>query len=294
MRNFNHYVGIDWSGAKAPKITNAIAVARCHRGKTAPTLIACPTSREAVAEWIIAQAQSDQRTLIGIDCNFGYAEAVGLIQFGHHYNYRDLWGAVNRSSHDQNNFFAGGYWQNNPHFWTQGKKPDGFAMPQRLTEKACGQAGFGWPESPFKLIGAKQVGKGGLAGMRMAIYLKETLGARIAFWPFESDCDYDAATIVMTEIYPRQFIRRAHMGHKKIRTSDALSECLNQMGSQPYTDGAITDHITDALISAAGLRHLCGQDKLIPNHISQPVGLSPELAAREGWIFGIEGITKPC
>ena len=181
VKNFDQFIAIDWTGARNPVVSKAIAVAVCQKNKTAPEILEGQWSRRRVADMIVELAQQSSRILIGIDCNFGYAQQTGLRQFGPDYDYSDLWQAVDESSHAEENYFAGPYWQGHPDiFWMSGKMPPGFTMPRRVTEQLCGQAGYGWPESPFKLIGAKQVGKGGLAGMRMAYDLKRRCGDKIA------------------------------------------------------------------------------------------------------------------
>lgn len=290
MKNYELFCGIDWSGAKSPVKTKSIAVSLAWPGSEAPHASGKIWSREMVADWLVAMAGKGKRMLVGIDCNFGYAQEVGIRQFGPDYDYRDLWQAVEVANQNEPNYFAGGYWQHPDcaqYFWTDGKMPDGFTMPRRLTETACGQAHYGWPESPFKLIGAKQVGKGGLAGMRMALDLKERLGSAIAIWPFERDTD--DAVIVMSEIYPRQFLRRAGHGNAKVRTMAELNAALTAQGSdEAEVKGAdITDHDADALISAAGLRFLCGSGKTVPDNIANPPMLDDVAASREGWIFGV-------
>jgi len=42
------------------------------------------------------------------------------------------------------------------------------------------------------------------------------------------------------------------------------------------------DHLGDAMISAAGLRALAGDPA-----VWSPRGLEPDMARREGWIFGV-------
>lgn len=267
-------------------------MAVCDAGTHAPTLIPGPWSRKKVAQWIIDHAKTAKRTLIGIDCNFGYAQSIGEQQFGPNYTYLDLWNAVEAANQNEPNFFAGGYWQHPHHqkyFWTQGTMPKDFAMPKRLTETVCGECGYGWPESPFKLIGAKQVGKGGLAGMRMAHYLRKHLGYRLSMWPFEDNIDQ--AHIVMTEIYPRQFLKRIGHGNEKIRTVSDLNTALIKLDSKPAQNSMdVSDHDTDALVSAAGLRKLCGPDSLVPENIAWPSMLDQMRARTEGWIFGVGDI----
>jgi hypothetical protein len=289
MKNFDQFVGIDWSGAKAPIKTKSIAVATCPQGQLAPTLHEKIRSRTAVAEWMESLIKEDKRTLIGIDCNFGYAAQVVKKQLGIKANAYDLWAEVERVNEGELNFFAGQFWSHKKYasdFWTQGKMPDEFTMPKRVTEVICTENGYGRPESPFKLIGAKQVGKGGLAGMLLAHYLKKNFGKKIAIWPF--DTHYNEANVVMTEIYPRQFLMRVGHGTTKVRDQETLNSILPFFGSQKIREEQnITDHDTDALVSAAGLRYLCGMKANVPPQIAKPAKMTPNARLCEGWIFGV-------
>lgn len=288
MKNFDTFMGIDWSGAKSPIMTKAIAVAECKQGDAPPRLVPGPWSRTKVYDYIGRLLSTDTRRLIGIDANFGYAQETGLSQFGQNYDYRDLWHAVESANLKNDNFFAEGFWQKYPqYFWTGGPKPAHISLPKRLTEITCGQAGYGWPESPFKLLGPKQVGKGGLAAMRMAHHLKKAHGDKICIWPFEQEIA-DSAQIVITEIYPRQFLRRSAHGNAKVQTLEELNQALSKLGcKKPYNADEFNDHDADALVSAAGLRMLCGKNKTIPGTIANPEILDKESAKREGWIFGV-------
>ncbi|MFK7839814.1 MAG: hypothetical protein AB8B83_05730 [Bdellovibrionales bacterium] len=310
MKNFETYVGIDWSGAKSPIKTPSIAVAMCQQGKCAPQLLYPPHkenaqnrnpqnrnknnrnknnrnnwSRNNVFQWI---QSLEHRTLIGIDANFGYSEIIGQKQFGNNYDYNDLWCAVERESKRCANFFAGGYWQSNcEFFWTQGKMPPNMQFPKRQTEIICRERGFGHPESPFKLIGAKQVGKGGLSAMRMAYALKEKMGNEICIWPFEQDIA-NSAKIVITEIFPRQFLMRSGHGITKVKTIEELNNTLIKLDCKnKYDTNCFNDHDADAIVSAAGLRMLCGTEKNIPKSISHPKSINSSAIKREGWIFGV-------
>jgi hypothetical protein len=288
MINFDRYIGIDWTGAKTPILNNSIAVAECLKGQKSPHLIKGPWSRDKVARFIETKLEVSDRTLIGIDCNFGYAASILHEQLGQDSTAFDLWHKVNSLNVDQPNFFAGKFWSHHEfrkYFWTEGKMPVGFAMPRRVTEQVCGESGHGWPESPFKMIGAKQVGKGGLAGMRLAHNLKLKHGDKIAIWPFDPPLLWNKARIIITEIYPRQFIRRAGYGHKKLRHIGELNSALATLGSSPVKNMIITDHDTDALIAAAGLRYLCGAADNIPDALANPPAKRETLAC-EGWIFG--------
>lgn len=290
MQNFDQFIGVDWSGAKAPIKTKSIAVASVSKDKDDLTLYQNIRSRRAVAEFIGDVIESETRTLIGIDCNFGYAAETLRKQINFKAAAPDLWAKVDAVNTESPNFFAGNFWTHpkfKEDFWTEGKMPIGFKMPKRTTEVICANNGYGHPESPFKLIGAKQVGKGGLAGMRMVHYLQDKYDDKIAVWPFNDDKSCDAAKVILAEIYPRQFIMRAGMGTQKIRNKGDLEQILKFYGMTNGNYKNFTDHDTDALVSAAGLRYLCGMKQEIPNAISNPPQMTKIAQFCEGWIFGV-------
>jgi hypothetical protein len=296
MKNFDQFIAIDWSGAKSPVNTRAIAMAKCDRNASRVDLINGPWSRQKIADYIDELVTQNKRILIGIDANFGYAKDIVQSQMGKKKNAFDLWAEVEKHSKNAPNFFAGGFWEHvnyTSYFWTSGKMPNGFQMPKRQTEITCGESGYGLPESPFKLIGAKQVGKGGLAAMRMAHYLKQTHGEKIKFWPFEKNLSkngdpmpYDQAQIVITEIYPRLYIKRAGFGNQKIRHKDDLNIILKKLGADAFKPDFHSDHDSDAIISAARLKYLCGNGDYIPQKLHTPHENNRQLSM-EGWIFGV-------
>lgn len=289
MKNFDLFVGIDWSGSKALN-TKSIAVAEVPQGKFAPKLLPELRSRSSVAEYIISLSKQGKRVLIGIDANFGYFHKVEQRHFGENYTAQDQWRAVDEYAQNDTNFYAQNFWNHlkfKDDFWMEGKTPNWF-HPEKLrrqTEIQCIIDGYGHPESPFKICYTKQVGKGGLAAQRVAHYLKTKLGSAIAIWPFEDTHD---AQIVMTEIYPRQFLMRSQHGTTKVRDLNDLNKVLPYFNSAKLQTGSdITDDDTDALVSAAGLRYLCGQDAVIPKAISNPKMMSDVAKHCEGWIFGV-------
>lgn len=284
---FDRYVGIDWSGAKSPLKSYSVALASCNATDDgSPNAITSKLSRTDVYEYILGLADSKQRGLVGIDCNFGYAQSVAQTHFGDDINYRKLWSLVDNINDANPNFFAGKFWQHPKFqscFWTKGKQPEWFKLEalRRLTEQRAIDAGLGIPESPFKLIGAKQVGKGGLAGMRLVHQLKQQLGDKLAIWPFEQS-NTDKAQIVVCEIYPRLFIKYANYGNLKVRDLDTLNDVLNHLQSSSYFSNIpLNDHLSDAIIASAGLRYFCEHRQAL----SKPI---PDAASLiEGWIFGV-------
>jgi hypothetical protein len=97
---------------------------------------------------------------------------------------------------------------------------------------------------------------------------------RVGVWPFEDVAGKSA----LVEIYPTLFRKRAGHGLAKLRTRAELNKALRALGSQPVSRrAALTDHDTDALISAAGMRAMGGA---LP-------GCDDPHIRREGWIFGV-------
>nr|WP_136251622.1 hypothetical protein [Ningiella ruwaisensis] len=292
---FDSYIGIDWSGAKSPLKSNAIAMASCDNIiDSKPCFDSKKKSRSDVFAVLRDYANDKKRTLAGIDCNFGYCIDVGHKQFGKNAHFNTLWQTVDALNHGHDNFFAGEFWTHPEYgraFWTQGKQPEWFDLHalRRQTEIKAHLQGLGTPESPFKLIGAKQVGKGGLAGMRMIAELKREFPKKVCVWPFDID-HFHSASLVITEIYPRLFIRHAGFGNEKVRTEAQLNTILQHFGvdcrqtySSDASDSGISDHLSDAIIASAGLRWFCQNERVLD------INKLPEQALRfEGWIFGVK------
>ncbi len=279
------FIAIDWSGAKGRRYAG-IAAAECRAGDAPPRLVPPPDgwwSRTAVAAWLAATL-GEEPALVGIDCAFSLPFAAAGAWFGRSdAGAFDLWDLVERTTAAHGDFL-GGPFADEPafarDFWRTGARPPGCAEPRRATEWRCRALGLGAPESPFKLIGAKQVGRGALAGMRVLRALRLALGDRMAVWPFEAPA---AGRSVFVEIYPRLFLRRAGFGLGKIREPSDVDAALAGLGSAPARLPApVTDHEADALVSAAGLRLLAADPA-----VWSPPALDDEARRREGWIFGV-------
>jgi hypothetical protein len=318
---FDRFVGVDWSGATGRNYSG-IAVADCRVGSEAPVLVE-PLGRRwrrtEFADWMAAQAGQGERVLVGIDCAFALPAAMASQVLGDGYSAAALWAHIDATCADAPDFFGGPFAQHeqhSAHFWHRGPRPAGFAEYHRATEHACKAAGLGSPESPLKLVGARQVGKGGLAGMRVLHALKTRLGGRFAVWPFDPP---DRADIVCIELYPRLFMKMAGHGVGKVRTVSDLNNCLVKLGSVEITlsspppsrgrdmkesstkkalslDGRglgegdagadhnflLSDHETDALVAAAGLRFIAGDPA-----VWLPACMDALAVRAEGWIFGV-------
>lgn len=282
---FGRFIAIDWSGARGKRYSG-IAVAECAVGDAAPRLVEGPGgwwSRTAVFDWLRAEL-SKEPALVGIDCAFSLPFAVAARGFpGGKATVFDLWDAVEEVCAAEPDFGGGAFASHPLHgvgFWHGGPQPDWYEDPHRATEWACRADGLGHPQSPYKLIGSRQVGKGALAGMRVLRALRSALPGRLAVWPFDAPAP---GRSVMVEIYPRLFLKHTGFGQRKIRDGAEMDEALRRLGSHPLErTGAVSDHDSDALVSAVGLRWLAG----IPLAWAPP-GLDDTARRQEGWIFGV-------
>jgi hypothetical protein len=102
----------------------------------------------------------------------------------------------------------------------------------------------------------------------------------VAIWPFETL--RSSATV---EIYPAMFRKIATDSIAKLRSRPDLNEALARLDSRPMPDvsgPALSDHETDALLSAAGLRWIARNPG-----VWSPAELTSPVVQREGWIFGV-------
>lgn len=284
MPRFERFVAIDWSGAKGKRYAG-IAVAACGAGDAPPTLIDPPGgwwSRAAVFDWLRAGLERGP-ALVGIDCAFSLPFAVATAYFaGRDASVFDLWDLIEQATAGHPDFLGGPFAEHPAFagaFWSTGRQPDWYTDPHRLTERVCRADGYGSPQSPYKLIGSKQVGRGALAGIRMLRALRAA-DPRVAVWPFEEPAP-DRTLFV--EIYPRLFLKRAGFGLRKIRAPADVDSALASLASRPaHLTAPVSDHDADALVSAAGLRWLAARPE-----VWAPPAMDAAARRQEGWIFGV-------
>lgn len=282
---FSRFVAIDWSGARGRRYAG-IAVAECAAGDGRPRLVPAPDawwSRSAVFEWLLTTLP-ERPALVGIDCAFALPFSVAARYFPKGGGDAvALWALVESVCRDHPDLLGAAFVEHPDFatdFWSRGGQPDWYRDPHRATEWACRAEGLGSPQSPYKLIGAKQVGRGALAGMRLLHRLRGRLPGKVAVWPFE---EHGPGASVIVEIYPRLFLMRAGMGSRKIRRAEDVDRALTALGSRPAgLTGAVSDHEADALVSAAGLRRLA-----VDPRVWAPPGLDEDASLRDGWIFGV-------
>lgn len=288
---FDLFVGIDWTGAQPAR---AVAVAACDpSGRVVPVRPAGRHwQRREAADWIAAQVAGGRRVLAGFDFGFAmpWVDGAGYLD-GRVPEVADmfaLWDLVDRASQGAADDFAGAAVHDPrffPSFWIDGPTPahwgDG-STKRRRVEVVAAQTGAGTPVSLFKLAAAsKQVGKASLAGMRTLCYLRGLLGDRLAVWPARMP---EAGQSVVMEIYPTLFRKQALGGVRKITGRTAMAAAVAHFGCtlSPDMPEQFDDHIGDAIITAAGLSCLAGTASAW-----NPAGMTPDIARREGWIFGV-------
>jgi len=278
---FASTVAIDWSGAKGCR-HKGIAIAEAV-GEQAPRLVR-PNhvwSRSEVLDWLIERAASEP-TLFGFDFSFAppFVERGAYLpgEAGLPDNARAFWAYVDAMSGDED-LGAASFLEtvHRRHFYfgiADGVKADFVRF--RICDAALNAAGGRKTASAYDAIGAAQVAKASFAGMR----LLHRLDGQVAVWPIDA---LPRAGSAVVEIYTRIYIRNAGLPGKKIRSAAELGAALAALGSAPaLLDFDPSDHQTDALITAAGMRaHLAD-----PRAFAPP-GLTPQIARTEGWTFGV-------
>lgn len=289
MTSFDQFVAIDWSGARQVN-TKAIAVAVCDKRGNANLLKPRGSilwSRQLVHDYLLSLTEGSNRVLVGIDCNLGLPAQIARSLLRGNLSGRRLWDALHALAPDTENFYAEPVWSSaelSPYFWQSGTMPRTWLNLRRNCEKVSIAMGLVQPESTLKLIGSKQVGKGGLAGMLM---LHSLLGKtdKIAIWPFDEINKLRKAKLVICEIYPRLWLLRAGL-RTKIRNKNDMCLTLQKLGAKGIPTNFSSDHDADALAAVVGLHmdSLKNYDLLMHAPEQTPLGRDIRL---EGWIHSV-------
>ena len=225
MSAFERYVGIDYSGAETP--TASLKVLRVYRtdGSAQPDEVSPPPSprkywtRRGIAEWLVERLAEDAPTLVGINHGFSfplrYFESHGLKpdwpafldDFQRHWpTDEDIYVDFVRDGTIGN----GAARMGNPRW-------------RRLTEVRAGSA-----KSVFHFDGRGSVAKSTHAGLPWLRFIRQQLGARMHFWPFDG-WEIPAQRSTIAEVGPalwsRSFAREGRTGdqHNAYCIADWLS-----------------------------------------------------------------------
>jgi len=287
MRRFEHFVAIDWSGAKGER-QRGIALAHAEEGRRAPTLLTPPGgwSRAMILDWLRKHAEARTDMIIGLDLSPAFPfEDRGAYFPGWARSPPDanaLWALVDEICSDDPHLAANAFVEHaqaRRHFRHRHDCGDLFepgAGRMRRVERGQRERRLS-PYSCFNLVGAAQVGKASLTGMRVF----HRLAGRIPFWPFNP---VPAEGPLLVEIYTAIPAREAEVEKgNKIRDAETLDRALAMFDSGPHLPLArYDDHATDAILTAAWLRRAAARPVLW-----NPTALTPALARTEGWTFGV-------
>jgi hypothetical protein len=290
MPRFRHFLAIDWSGAAVER-PGGIAMALAHGDGGAPVLVdAGPGwSRRAVRAFLLDGPPDD--TLVGLDLGISlpFADCGAFFPGWRETppDARALWSLIDHICADDAHLGATSFVDHSElsAFFRRHNGREGacFHAPDaphrrgrfRVTEER--QAALGCsPYSNFNLVGAAQVGKSSLTGMRVL----HRLNGRIPVWPVDP---LPPSGSVIVEIYTAipAIAAGRRAGASKIRSHEELAAAMASLGCPaPHGSGPIDDHSADALLSAAWLRVAAHDDALW-----NPPGLN-DVAQTEGWTFG--------
>jgi hypothetical protein len=289
VSRFRRFAAIDWSGAKGSR-HRGIAVAVCDAGDFAPTLVERdrPWSRTEVLEWVLAAAD-EAPTLFGFDLSGAFA----FVDRGAYFpeweasppDVRALWKLVEEHCADEPDLAASNFVDHveaSRHFRRHGGRCGDLFQPgagrMRVVEQEERRLGLCNPVSNFNLVGAAQVGKSSLTGMRLFLRLNPYL----PIWPFDPLPEAGSAVV---EIYTSIAAAAAGLprGRTKVRDCDTLDAALRRLGSQPHRPlSRYDDHATDAILSSAWLRQVADRDDFW-----SPAAMTAEVARTEGWTLGV-------
>jgi hypothetical protein len=242
-----------------------------------------------VLDWVLS-SKDEAPTLYGFDLSAslafadrnaffpGWAESPADV--------RQLWRLVERHCADEPDLAASNFVdhpQASRHFRRHGGRCGDLFQPgagrMRVVEIESRKQNLCNPVSNFNLVGAAQVGKSSLTGMRLFL----RLAPHLPIWPFDP---IPAGGSVVVEIYTSIAAAAAGLprGRSKVRDPETLDRALGALGSRSHAPlDRYDDHATDALISAAWLRRIADESRFwAPSH------MTPEIARTEGWTFGVD------
>ena len=287
---FKEFAVFDWSGQNVAR-PKGIALASCAVGK-APKLHV-PTdnywSRNDVLHWLMKAADSQSDMLIGFDLSMGFPYAdTGAFFPGWDYsphNAPDLWRLVDELCAADAHLSASSFVAHpelSRYFRHQGQLGDRYGAEKsgrlRVVEQESRAQMSARPYSCLNLVGAAQVGKSSLTGMR----LLNRLRGIIPVWPFDPMPDHGP---VIVEIYTSLAANAAQLpkGRSKIRDQATLNIAFASLGTPaPAKLNRYDDHSTDALLTAAWLAKAA-----FSPHFWQPKLMTDKIALIEGWTFGV-------
>lgn len=297
MRDWDHFLAVDWSGAKGER-HKGIALAMADANGSPPVLMPPPKrgwSRPEVLEFLRDDLPSN--TLVGVDLGI----SLPFMDCGAFFpdwelspaTATELWQLIETICANDPHLGAHSFVEHPEasRYFRHGKDHVGDRF--HLSDAASKEGRFRKaeiaqrnqkcrPVSNFNLVGAAQVGKSSLTGMRMLHHLR----GHLAVWPVDpmpARMPNNGGSMLV-EIYTGLASKEAlALGNRtKLLNCDDLNAALRALGSPPVRQtGPIDDHSSDALLTAAWLRKTSAEPERW-----EPLNLTEEVAQTEGWTFG--------
>ncbi len=261
VRAFQRSIGVDYSGAETP--TASLKGLRIYlaEGGATPTEVFPPPSprkywtRRGIAEWLAERLAEDVPTLVGIDHGFsfplGYFEAHGLLPDWPTFldDFQRHW--PTDEDHTYVDFVRYGS-------VGHGAARQGNARWRRLTELRAGSA-----KSVFHFDVQGSLAKSTHAGIPWLRFLRQRLGSRVHFWPFDG-WEVPAGRSAIAEVYPA-------------------------LWSRGFARDGRTGDQHDAFSIAAWLA-IADRDGSLATFLRPRLDATDRTVARvEGWILGVAG-----
>jgi len=264
LTTYARYIGIDYSGAQTPRDSLPGLRVYVAQGEALPVEVPPPLSprkywtRRGIAEWLVESLREPILTLVGIDHGFSfpmrYFKVHGLSTDWSAFldDFQRHWPT------DEDNIYVD--------FVRDGIAGNGAArmgspLWRRLSEERSGSA-----KSVFHFDVPGSVAKSTHAGLPWLRFIRQRLGARVHFWPFDG-WDVPSGRSAVAEVYPR-------------------------MWSRSFPSAGRTADQHDAYSVARWLSNADHDDTLAA--FMNPV-LTPSeraIAEVEGWILGVAGSQK--
>jgi len=263
MTAFARYVGVDYSGAQTPTASlKGLRVFKAE-GDAPPVEVLPPPSprkywtRRGVAEWLVEQLGGSAPTLVGIDHGFSfplrYFEVHRLAPDWPSFldDFQRHWPTDDDNTYVD--FVRDGLCGN-------GAARGGAARWRRLTEERAGA------KSVFHFDVTGSVAKSTHAGIPWLRFIRQRLGARAHFWPFEG-WDIPEGRSAIAEVYPALWRRGFARADRDGDQHDAFSVAASL--SRADRDGSLAAFLAPDLTP-------------------------PErtVAQVEGWILGVPGLIR--
>lgn len=260
---FDRFIGIDYSGAASPtdRIRGLKVYAVRPDGEPYPVRPAPPArnwSRHELAHWLLSELEQGDPLLIGIDHGFSfplaYFERYALGSWPEFLDDFCRFWPTDRP-HCHVDFIRHGTW------WRQHAKPPGERIGSTTELRLC-ERWTSSAKSVFQFDVQGSVAKSTHAGLPWLRFLRERMGGRLRFWPFDGWQPPDGVPVI-AEVYPSIFRNRYEL------------------------ENGLTADERDAHSVARWLEESARRG-ILARYFDPPLTL-PErrIAALEGWILGI-------